>query len=286
MHRIRAFRLTIAFAVAASAMLGALRCGGSAFSNAPATSDGGQPSDGATPQIDAGGGGGGGMDSAPPLGFCASLMPQPFFCDDWDDGELTKGWNPLPVLSRYGDVSLDTTIVKSMPRSLLADTTHVVSNETTVALLQREVGHVKTFRFGVDVYVESYGFGPTFPASEFTALTSLAIDNVSLSFAIVAPSECDLVEGLSADAGTAVPHPIVPGLPMGAWTRLQINATLATTVSPGSAVVMLGGNTVYTGPLSIQAQQGISNTLSLGLYLTNAPATWKVHYDNLIFDKT
>lgn len=286
MNRGRARRRGRALGVAASvlalAALGSvasvamLQCGGAQFQDASSSNvDGGDSQatgDGTTS-----------LDGSPPVpGFCASQMPAHFFCADWDELDLKRGWDTTST-SRYGDIALDTSIALSGARSYRAQTTHSFSGEETRGLLQKDLGHAKSLQVKVSVYIDSYGSDANAMPSQFNALAIIAFGSTSFSLVALTPQTAALLQSAGADAGEMAAA--LPGITPGQWVAVEIDVSLPEGAGVGMGQVSFDGKLVFNGPFTVPIT-ATDASLSLGVFLLNAPNLWKIHYDNLTVDKT
>ena len=261
-------------ALAAAAAIGA--CGGVAFT-AASGSDAGAVSDAS---VDAGGG------EASGAGFCASLPDKHYFCDDFDDGTLNAGWD-TQAASRFGNALFDTAEVKSPPRALEVETTHSVSSEETSALLQKDIGTLKSLVMELDVLVDTYGGDPGRPDLDYCLLIGVGLGDLSYNLVTTGPANMIFRESATPDGGAPEQfgHSLDAGLPPGKWVHAKIALTLPELEVVGHVVIVFDGQTVLDTPLTIASTQSASALLTLGLYLKNAPNLWKIHYDNVVVDK-
>jgi hypothetical protein len=283
----RALRLLFAAAGAATVALAlfAVHCGGAAFVE-------GTPGDGGG-VTDAGGADVGGEAEAEAPPFCASLSPPAFFCEDFDEGDLKKGWDSQQT-SRFCDGRLDHSIALSQPDSFYADTIHSVGGdggvEESVSLLSKDLGHMKSMDLSFDVYMEAYGGDPNLPSNDANAavLVAVSFGFVNFLFTVVTPTDARFIESAAPDGGpmSGMSHPLTAGLPLGQWTH--VDATLVPGVSagtPANVSITFDGNVVLQTPLTITQVPTNDAVMAMGLLLFASPNLWKVHYDNVVVRK-
>jgi hypothetical protein len=248
-------------------------CGGDKFTTATAATDAGDTADAASDAT--------ASDAGAPT-FCGSLPDKHYFCDDFDRGTVKAGWD-TQAASRYGNVLLDTTTTKSPPRALQVNTSHSVAADETSALLTKDIGTLKAFTMELDVLVESYG-----GEEDTTAFFALTVGDLAYAFTKAGPQGAVFAEALTRDAGPGqlFAHVLSNGLALGSWVHVKMAITLPQPGALGHVVITFDTQTVLDSSLSIVATPGASASLVLGLHLYNAANLWKVHYDNVVVDKT
>lgn len=248
-------------------------CGGDKFTAASTLGSDGGDSD-ATADA--------GVDDASSLGFCATLPGKHYFCDDFDHGSVKAGWD-TEAASTYGNVISDNAASKSPPRSLEVNTSHPVTNEDTSALLQKDIGAIKSLALEMDVLVDSYG-----GENDLTAILALSLGDLQYAVTKLGASGGMFAEHLARDSGAdqLFTHPLGAGFALGKWTHAKLTLVLPQAATAGHVVMTFDGQTVLDTPLTIVALPGASASLVLGLHLYNATALWKIHYDNVVVDKT
>jgi hypothetical protein len=210
--------------------------------------------------------------------FCASLSPQPTFCEDFDEGTtLSAGWNP--TTTNGGTYAVDSTLALSPPNALLVTVPAVDAGTTAGASISRPF----TLNFNeatvdLDFYPEQSGASGVF---------SVYLTGGYVAIVGIDPSKSHLQEGSPADAGMdtfTVTH-LAP-IPLGAWTHLAM--TLHLLPKPAWITVSYDGVVqLNQHPLAAMPAGIASGTPTLkvgGLSTGNDPSGWKAHWDNVVFD--
>lgn len=216
-----------------------------------------------------------GADAAPPPPFCASLMPQPVLCADFDNRELTD----------YGDIQgtppmLDTTLFTSPTRSMLA----VVELDATNRSSRIAHAYPTTptwLEVSFSAYVDEYD------ATRDVELMSVRLEASATKLCVLTASvrtnqwtldETCYVSGTSV---LVMIHrsPIV--MQKGRWTRVSLSADFnARTLS-----MTVDGQKPFAG-LDMQTQLSSgSTTFAMGIgYLQVTSTRAKVRFDDVVYD--
>lgn len=206
------------------------------------TNDGGLSNDGGTINVnDDAGLDGGDADAAPPLGFCASLVPAAALCTDFDDNVFPGPWTP--TTSGVATAALITSTFKSSPRALHLGSTGGTTgtaylSHTFATVAQSEVVLSFAVRAGQQRPVENelaVIFLGSAGGNPYQAQFEL-LDNGVLNFEEEAP------EG---DGGVPEKNDALGvNLTVGVWTRITI--TLAIGASSSTATFAVEGSAPVT----------------------------------------
>ena len=213
-------------------------------------------------------------EAGPPPPFCASLVPLPVLCADFDKDALTA----------YGEIQgnppmLDTTLFTSPARSMLAVVEPDATNRSS-RVVQTSPTTPTSLQVSFSVYVEEYD-------------VSFDVELMSVRLLVDATKSCTLVASIRTNQWTldeicyisgapvAVLHrsPIV--LKKGRWTRVWWAAdfgarTLSLTVDdqkPFVGLVMQGA--LASGPTAFG--------MGIGYLQVNATRV-KAHFDDVVYD--
>jgi hypothetical protein len=238
--------------------------GGDAAGDAPA--DGG--ADAPTDRVDGSSG----------SGFCASLVPAPKFCDDFDDGNATDDWDQATVLAGQSEITLDTTTSTSAPASL-----HGVVN--AVPVTEGGFASVRSTVTGTPTHV-------TFALSvrpKTSAITKggIAIADLDLSLNHVltlylrdddpAGQKPSLKE---IDGSTITYHPLPKVPPADVWTRIAFDVDAAT----GKLTLTYGTEKILDA-ITIGAGATKDPTFRVGaVYVIGPTDPFEIHVDDVVVD--
>jgi hypothetical protein len=239
---------------------------------APSAADGG--ADSPTEAIAAEAGSEAGADAAAGP-YCASLVPRPKFCVDFDTGSLAD------LGETQGTVALDSSLSRSPARSLSCEVLTGATNRG--ALFTHPFGEVpSSYDLSFDAWVDSYD------ATHDVELNTMTLRNGTDS---TCRTDVSIRDGLwtvdeSCESGGAetfgVSHKSTLAMQLGRWAHVDASVSFAPTRTLSLAVdgqVLLAavplGAAVTTGELTLQV--GI-------IYAQTGATTAKVHLDNVRFD--
>lgn len=207
-------------------------------------------------------------------GFCASLVPAPVFCDDFDGPPLTAKWPT--VTAPAGDVvATQTTAFVSPPRGLGINTTG-----TNAAFVSRSSpGSFGSVHLAFDVLVAQGS------SSEITYLATLEVGNNAV--ALYASFDADVMRlqeriANGANPPTVVDHSAKPPLGKGKWRHAVVDLAL----SGGGPKVTLqveGLTVIANEALDASWQPGVV-TLSVGLTYLQVADPRALQFDNVVLD--
>jgi hypothetical protein len=217
--------------------------------------------------------------------YCASLVPQPLFCEDFDRTSLPGRWDVREETG--GTVSLDTSGYVSAPDSLLAQYGALQRGQPLNALLRKQFTFA-TFpsNFVLDFFIQPVRVDPATNAATVVASLDFhdsAGDRYSLQFSLVqnfgtVGVRFEEQTGWTDGGATYTNHPLPDALPLGAWTDLRLE------VRSAHARVTLGGTLEIDTPLVVTVVP-VRLQLALGSsYETEPSAGWATRFDNVTLD--
>lgn len=274
-----------------AAVLGAAACGGTdddagptgdaAPAEASADDDGGPAIDAAAPDAPAEAAADATVVPPKPDGGsppCASIVPKPVFCDDFDDGDLKDDWEVLNV-SAGSSATLDTTGYASPPASFAAQTKAVVAQDAAFA-------HVRTTVTGTPSRVR-LAFSAYFPRT--------TLDKGMLAIATVDVSQSHFFTLFLRDGDPDAPGPTleesVPGTttrhvlgsppPANAWTRIVVDLDLAA----GKASVTWDATKALDGAAIATTPTAVDPTIRIGaLYVYGPQDAFEARFDDVLVE--
>ena len=234
--------------------------------------------DGTAPGTDAG------TDSADAAGdvvtsgghYCTTLAPQPRFCDDFDDGDLTNDWTQSAV-APGALFQLDTSSFTSAPASF-----HLIANATSMAAANNVL--LRTTMFGVVKHAK-LAFSVLLPSLTFTKGTIaiaqfyVNLDDVYTLY-LRGPDDAANIPMLEAYVGGVTTRHMLTTLPpVGVWTRVALDLDLA----GGKANVSFGADkALVAAPISVLT--GTEATVRLGAIIDGPADAFEARFDDVIVD--
>lgn len=264
-------------ALLAGASALALACGsfGSDDSPGPGASDAAATE---SSTVDEGGTVDAGNTDASNVKFCASLMPKPIFCVDFDEGEAAStGFDEV-----IGTASVDSRFAFSAPSSLLMSTLDGGGNPDSVSRLGRTLSaatNAQRVSFMIRLGDDD---GGALPASPYGIVFRLELADCVLDLD-VGRGHLD-VQHKPADGGAATDSrpPLVRRPAPGAWTKVELRLSdPAGAKGNVRAELDIGGQQAMNPVTTDCTGLGSKPRLFLGLtYSQNA----LVRYDDVVFD--
>ncbi len=220
--------------------------------------------------------------------FCASLVPQPSFCDDFDEGRmLADDWTKLEIFPpNAGTLSTDPSASFSAPASLAASVGPGTSSSAgLIAYVQRVLATPATSRAHLqyEIHLDSADMNESVEVSQlaFGGGTGIGPYIIDLFFG---PSGAVLQEEIPTDGPTTFrqyPLAVQPG--MGTWSLVDLvvdfaNVTMTVTVDGAPAVQRALDPGYQTGSVSLN--------LGTGYYSSGfvPVARGAAHLDNVVLD--
>jgi hypothetical protein len=222
--------------------------------------------------------------------FCASLQPQPLFCEDFDRGPLPGQWSEQHETN--GSETLDTKSFVSAPDSLLAQYMALPANQALNVVLRKQLqlaGLPSRLAF-------EFSFQPVQADTMANAISvvasvdyfDLAGDRYAMQFSQLANAGQVVLRFEEQTqpanmATTQINHTLATPLPMAKWTDVRL------VVTGGHAQITYGGavqadvNVALTMPVITPSRL----QLSIGSTFESTPsAGWATRYDNVTVDTT
>jgi hypothetical protein len=223
--------------------------------------------------------------------FCASLVPAPVFCDDFDVHALPGVWDSLTQMG--GTLALDTSSWVSPPHSLLAtDSALAAGQPLNAALIKRFTLPAPPTTFTWSFELEPVAVDTTSMAA--IVLASLDFDDAggdrySVQFTLEqdgGPVRLRLEEqsALVGGGNTYVPHTLPDPLPLGQWTNVKLVMTRTAATTASVQVTYGGTSELASTPLGMNVN---ATTLQLAIgsfYETEPSLGWTMRYDNVVLN--
>jgi hypothetical protein len=228
--------------------------------------------DGGAPDV-----GGGDVGPAPPdAGFCASLSPQPSFCDDFDEGQsIDTGWSATDVW-QGSFISVDGTYY-SQPNSFLSQI-FAASSPGSARLREDLPTTASHVHMEFELLIPQLATG----SFEICTLHEPVADGTTYGvFYKYQNGDLLLYVRTLTDDGGQAEFTGKLGQPPTGWLHVEID----TDVSPSATVVVKhGGAIVLNAPnLNTSTDTRASLFVELGYYSFN-PADALAHFDNVVID--
>lgn len=237
-----------------------------------AATDGGTDSPTEASVTDAGAEAGGDAAVGP---YCASLVPKPKFCADFDMGSLADLGDPV------GTVAIDSSLSRSPARSLSCEV--LTGAGTRGALVAHPFGDVpSSYDISFDAYFDSYD--PTHDVELNTVTLRSTPDSTCRTDVSVRDGLWTVDE--SCESGGAqtfgVSHKSTLVMQLGRWAHVDASVSFAPTRTLSLAV---DGQVLLAGVALRPELTAADLTLQVGIvYVQTGATTAKVHLDNVRFD--
>jgi len=224
-------------------------------------------------------------------GFCASLSPQPTFCDDFDEHSLPGAWTSFTQTG--GTLTLDPMVSVSPPNSLLATEMPLAYGQPldTAVRTQFPLSAPPT-TIGLDFQFQPVQADPDAGAATVVAsldFTDAANNRYTVQFTLVQQGiavsmrleeQAGFIDGGSSYVSHALPDP----LGIGTWTpiALKVNRTGA---NAATATVTFGSAAEINDIALAMSVNATLIQLTIGSSFESEPsAGWKNRYDNVVLD--
>ena len=226
-----------------------------------------------------------GSDAGAGTGYCQTLTPKVLFCEDFDEGSLTAGWDATNTTSP-ATATLSTSTFESPPASFLALAPNVPLSQYLRSDLEKTfTGPIGNAALTFDLYL-----GQVDPNTPYTKLVSLEFDgnNPAYYLYIQIPNSTTIDiadQEPTADGGVQYgdfgPSPI-PAL--NTWTHVELDLASSGNVTTAASLLLNG--TVVIPVFSLPSPDAFGNvTLEIGLAGLGGPTSgWSVQVDNVTFD--
>ncbi len=218
-----------------------------------------------------------------PLGngtFCASLVPVPTFCEDFDNGLDSQKWPASQTLMHNGTFAIDTSHGASPPASLVITSTPLATSadEVTVKLVTAPLGVATTnVSASIALYVDDYG-------GSGGVVLELVIDDGTTAH-VFEPSyatvpQLEDASGPSGQNSTSYMSYDLPAMSLGAWHVVSFDMPAGGNTAAMATVRVDGVAAATFPPL---AENGGQVTLYVGMPYMSGPAqAWRLHLDNAV----
>ncbi len=216
------------------------------------------------------------------VGYCASLSPAPTFCDDFDEGSSVLASWDNSSLNDNSTITLDQTIVKSPPSSMLATVTPQSGAMVYPAdFATKNIAPTATsITFSADVYVERIDPGSSGGTILAVSMNGgdLCIDTQSSgSTAMFVPYVNDAGQHYGSVGNTFT-------MPFKQWVRFAL--IIDVSASTVEVTMDTGQGAVTVVPAGAPPQKITTNAYArIGLFYGHSTTVgWLVHYDNVVLD--
>lgn len=236
---------------------------------------------GPAPDSSADGGLDGGVDGGGH--FCASLVPAPMFCDDFDVEDSFARWTGMR-LNAGGTITRDQAAFTSAPSSLLTMTPPSTSMHGAAALLLSSASAVRRVRYGFDLRVDARD-----PQTAYSEVSYIHFGGASALYAFymrlhdASSGATFTTEAYLPDGGIPQHDVNVAGAKFTDWMRVVIDLDLRT--APHFSVT-IDGALAGDVPLEASLYTPAVATVETGIGFEGTPASggWKLRYDNVTVD--
>jgi hypothetical protein len=270
---------------------------------APAGSDGeadaGAPSDASASTPDGASDASNASDAGPDGPYCASLVPAPLFCDDFDENTgdaaaLAARWDL--VSNTGGTATLSGGTFESPPDVMLITTQpHTPFSDCAgykSFTAQADKAGVYTLSFAIYLETPDTSNGANAVLSALQLFDPSGTWDLQLEVYYATPTAQTLrfSENASPSDGgknTYTEHAI-PGtsLPVGAWTRVQMVLDLKQPLGPlggNTATLVFDGNPIVAEVVNVTTVIGTPEIIVGVPYAAATTAGWTVRYDDVTF---
>jgi hypothetical protein len=213
------------------------------------------------------------LDAGPP--FCASLVPKPKFCDDFDDQNLTDDWTSSAA-APASIFELDETTATSAPASF-----HFGAREAVAAAANNVL--LRTTMFGAVTHGK-LAFSTLLPTVTFAkgaiaiAQFYVNLDDVFTLYLRSPNGAAPAAELEEYVGGVTTAHPLTKLPPLGVWTRVAIDLDLAN----GKATVMFDAVKALDATIAVGA--GSEATVRIGAIVDGPADAFEGHIDDVVVD--
>jgi hypothetical protein len=226
----------------------------------------------------------GGIDAGPPGPFCASIVPKPTFCDDFERTSLIGAWENRS-LSGGGSVTLAPSTRTPTGQELITKIPVFPAGSVSVASLDRNFVSAQRVTLSYALRIEAApGQG-----SQQVMLVAVTPPGASGDFfhtyLFVTSAGVMLVEetfpGGSNAGGSFVPNTLSVPIVFGTWQRIDMTLTL---VAPARLVLAVDGKTAFDGAAVPFYRPGVV-AVGAGIHYTDTPSgPLALHVDDLYLD--
>lgn len=271
--------LTVAASLLAAAAGACGSSGGVSATDVPdADADAQIAPDSTMPELDAGAADAGDArnDAVGPRGpYCATLVPKPRFCDDFDHGNLTSEWTSSAATN--GSVfELDESSSTSPPASFhFIARPEMAATANNVLLRKTMFGAVTHGKLAFSAFLPTVTFAKGAIA---IAQFYVNLDDVFTLY-LRSPNDAAPAAELEEYVGaTRTVHPLTKLPPTGVWTRIAIDLDLAN----GKAAVMFDATNALDATIAKGA--GSEATVRVGAIVDGPADGFEARIDDVIID--
>ena len=216
--------------------------------------------------------------------FCASLSPQPFFCVDFDDGNLALPFDQSMTINGGLNV-IDDAASSSPPFSLLSTVPPTSAGVYPTSYLgtAKTTGNAHGVHLAFDVRVDQADTAHGTPIAYFSLAQGSTKTDFRIAIGSAAVGDITIVEELVGfDGGTQyLGHHSTPKS-LAQWTHVDV----ALAVSPSPVLSMkVDADMIFDGESMSSTWSTGAPYLAIGTWYPGPPAIgWKIHYDNVTYD--
>jgi hypothetical protein len=207
--------------------------------------------------------------------YCATLVPKPKFCDDFDDGNLTNDWTSSAATP--GSVfELDESSSTSAPASF-----HFVARPEMAAVANNVLLRKTMFGAVTHGKLAFSAFLPTLTFAKGAIAIAQFYVNLDDAFTLYLRSPNDAAPAAELEeyvGGKKTVHPLTKLPPIGAWTRIAIDLDLAN----GKAAVMFDAISALDAAIAKGA--GSEATVRVGAIVDGPADGFEARIDDVIVD--
>ena len=214
----------------------------------------------------------------PPTGYCAALSPQPRFCDDFDDLDLTNDWDKPPTQVPPSVMGLDDSAFTSAPASFIAATSAVAKDAIgNVSLRKTVLGNVTHAKLSF-----SARFSNTNLTKGLVGIATLDVSTSHLFTLYLRDGDLNAPAAVLEEQanGVTTRHLLSALPPAGAWTRIVLDLDFVSGKANLSYDAVKGLDNV-----SITALAGTEATIRLGaVYVYGPTDPFQANFDDVVLD--
>ena len=216
--------------------------------------------------------------------FCASLVPAPMFCDDFDVEDSFARWGGMR-LNAGGSVAYDQGASRSAPNSLLTIAPPNASAHGVGALQLSSASAVHRVRYAFDMRIDARD-----PQSAYAEASYIRFGGATGLYAFYMRLYGDLSSGTTFTTEAYLPDGGIPAHDMNVaaatfvdWMRVVVDLDLRT--APHVSIT-IDGALVRDMPLEPSLYPPALATVETGIGYGGTPSSgpWKLRYDNVTVD--
>ncbi len=229
-------------------------------------------------------------DAGPP--YCASLAPQPVFCDDFDEGPLKTPWDHVSSTGGVAALADGAGLETSPPYAMLVSTTGLASLV--------DVAAYKTFGKVVASQTLTLSFDLRVIAADETQKSDAVVGSIQIFDAVqnwdlqlelqwnAATGAFDgflSEDGTLGDGGSKYQQSAGSVVALDTWTHVTIEEDIGLFGTPTLGKISFDGATPIQMPLHATTTTAADYEMIVGVtYVPPSSAAWAVRYDDVTFD--